>query len=109
MSCSLQALKGFNRPQPVELFSETKIINHTGEKIALIVAFYSLGGKEFANSHFSPDLNGNFIVTQAPCYLPEEAEISLFGYVQNDPPRLVAEKHLLFTEFFSRKNHDFWG
>lgn len=107
MSCSIQALRRLEWTQPVELYDQTKITNRTGQQIDLIVAIYSCDQREFANSHFHPDREGNFTITQAYCYIPEEAHISLFGYQKGCPPLLLGEKHLSFTKFFSLQNHDF--
>lgn len=106
MSCSLQALQ---TTMPINLFCQTKIMNQSGIEIDLIVAIYSLGEKAFAEAPFFPDQEKTFTITQAYCHLPEEAYISLFGYQQGTPPSLLGERHLLFTEFFSRDQHEFWG
>ena len=105
MNLSVQNMPPLQWPIPLQLLQETKVINHTGQRLDLIVVIYSINGTEFANAQFLPNEEEHFIIPRFVCESPQQSRVSLFCYQREHGNTHLYQRELSFTEFFQNPNY----
>ena len=105
MNLSVQNVQPLDLPNPIQLLQETKVINQTGQPLALVVTVYSINGTNIGNPHFRPTEEGHFIIPRPPCDNPEQAQVSLFWFQQGGVQNPTYERHLSFVDLFQNENY----
>jgi hypothetical protein len=110
MSCSMEAFKRNESPEPIRLYEQTQIFNQSLKHIHAIVAVYSLHGKDFADAVFCPDNIGIFTITRISYPFPEDIDISLFAFHfflrrGERAFKIIDKRTYSLVEFFSKEHH----